>query len=71
MVGSLPHRPLPAPANVVGIPGTADFQDLLVFDDYGMITCPGAKRALDEFCAAHNETPLYLPTGQALLFRRP
>jgi O-methyltransferase len=44
---------------------------VLVFDDYGMISCPGAKRALDEFCAAQNETAIYLPTGQALLIRRP
>jgi O-methyltransferase len=43
---------------------------VMVFDDYGMITCPGAKRALDEFCAATAETPLYLPTGQCLLFAR-
>ncbi len=44
---------------------------VMVFDDYGMISCPGAKRALDEFCAASGETPIYLPSGQCLLFRSP
>jgi O-methyltransferase len=39
---------------------------VLVFDDYGMVTCEGAKIALDEFCAAHGQTPIYLPSGQCL-----
>jgi O-methyltransferase len=42
---------------------------VLVFDDYGMITCPGAKRAVDEFCAEKALAPFYLPTGQCLLFK--
>jgi O-methyltransferase len=42
---------------------------VMVFDDYGMLTCPGAKLALDEFCAAKGLTSLYLPSGQALLHK--
>jgi O-methyltransferase len=42
---------------------------VLVFDDYGMLTCEGAKIALDEFCAARGQTPIYLPSGQCLLSR--
>jgi O-methyltransferase len=42
---------------------------LLVFDDYGMITCPGAKQAVDEFFAEKPEYPCYLPTGQAVVVR--
>jgi O-methyltransferase len=44
---------------------------VMVFDDYGLITCAGAKIALDEFCAAHGEVPFYLPSGQCLLVRSP
>ncbi len=42
---------------------------VMLFDDYGIITCPGAKQAVDEFCAARGESAIYLPTGQALLYR--
>jgi len=44
---------------------------VMVFDDYGLITCAGAKIALDEFCAARGEVAIYLASGQALLFRSP
>jgi O-methyltransferase len=40
----------------------------IVFDDYGVPSCPGARQAIDEFCAAQRTHVLYLPTGQALLF---
>jgi len=44
---------------------------VMVFDDYGLITCAGAKIALDEFCAARGEVPIYLASGQCLLIRSP
>jgi O-methyltransferase len=43
----------------------------LVFDDYGVASCPGARRAVDEFFADRPETPIDLPTGQALVFKLP
>jgi O-methyltransferase len=42
----------------------------IVVDDYGFKTCPGAKKAVDEFAAAHPEFRLWhLMTGQAILVR--
>jgi O-methyltransferase len=41
----------------------------IVFDDYGFMSCPGARQAVDEFFAARPEVPLVLPTGQAVVFR--
>lgn len=40
----------------------------IVIDDYGFPSCPGAKQAVDEFCAAHGASVHYLMTGQALLY---
>lgn len=37
---------------------------MILFDDYGFETCPGAKKAVDEFFTP--EGVIYLPTGQAL-----
>ncbi len=42
---------------------------VIVFDDYGFPSCPGARRAVDEFFAAKPEVPLVLPTGQAVVVR--
>jgi O-methyltransferase len=42
---------------------------IMIFDDYGMITCPGAKLAVDTFFADKPEYPCYLPTGQAMVVR--
>jgi O-methyltransferase len=42
---------------------------VMVFDDYGMPTCPGAKLAVDTFFAETPEAPCYLPTGQAVVAR--
>ena len=37
---------------------------LIVFDEYGTEAWPGAKRAADEVCAAHNLTIEYLGFAQ-------
>jgi O-methyltransferase len=42
---------------------------MLIFDDYGFLSCPGAKKAVDEFFADKPEAPIYLPTGQCLVVR--
>lgn len=42
---------------------------VMVFDDYGFATCPGARSAVDEYFAASGTFPLILPTGQALVFK--
>ena len=43
---------------------------VIVCDDYGFSSCPGALRAVDEFAQSVGNPPLVLPTGQALLFAR-
>ena len=40
---------------------------MMLFDDYGFATCPGVRKAVDEFFADKSHKPLYLPTGQALV----
>jgi len=40
---------------------------IILFDDYGWLSCPGALEAVDEFFAQRDEVPLYLPTGQCLV----
>lgn len=42
---------------------------MLVFDDYGFISCPGAKMAVDQFFKDKPESPCYLPTGQCIVVR--
>lgn len=42
---------------------------VMLFDDYGFPTCPGARQAVDEFFAGTPFVPLVLPTGQAVVFR--
>lgn len=41
----------------------------ILFDDYGLPTCPGVKKAVDEFFLGNPEPPLRLPTGQAVATR--
>lgn len=42
---------------------------IMVFDDYGFPSCPGARAAVDEFFSDKPQVPLVLPTGQALVFK--
>ena len=44
---------------------------VIVFDDYGRPTCPGARKAVDEYFADKPETVLVLPTRQAIVTRLP
>lgn len=41
----------------------------MVVDDYGFVTCPGARAAVDEYFRALEARPLVLPTGQAVVFK--
>lgn len=42
---------------------------MVLFDDYGFSTCPGAKEAADEFFADKPERIAMLPTGQAFAIK--
>jgi O-methyltransferase len=44
---------------------------VIVFDDYGFPSCPGARRAVDEAFADKPEIPICLPTGQCLVVKLP
>jgi O-methyltransferase len=41
---------------------------VMVCDDYGFASCPGARRAVDEYFAGRADVPIELPSGQALIF---
>jgi O-methyltransferase len=43
---------------------------VLVFDDYGFPSCPGARKAVDEFFEDKVEIPFYLPSGQCWVVRK-
>jgi len=43
---------------------------IMIFDDYGWVGCPGAKKAIDEFFSNKPEHPCYLPTGQAIVIKQ-
>jgi len=42
----------------------------MLFDDYGFHSCPGARKAVDEFFADKPEIHLPLPTGQCLVVKK-
>ena len=42
---------------------------VILFDDYGFQSCPGARLAVDEFCHRHGLTPFVLPSGQAYVVK--
>ena len=44
---------------------------VLIFDDYGFPTCPGAKAAVDEFFKSKKEAVIYFNTGQAMIYKLP
>lgn len=45
---------------------------VMVFDDYGFRSCPGAKSAVDAFFSAKGREPvLHVATSQAIVIRRP
>jgi hypothetical protein len=41
---------------------------LIVCDDYGFETCPGARRAMDEYARDSAQPVVHLPTGQGVIF---
>jgi O-methyltransferase len=41
----------------------------MVFDDYAWSTCPGARRAVDEYFAGRGARPLVLQNGQAVVLK--
>lgn len=41
----------------------------MIFDDYGVGSCPGARQAVDEFFSDKDECPLVLYSGQAIVVR--
>jgi O-methyltransferase len=42
---------------------------IIVFDDYGFPSCPGAREAVDDFFRDKSSIPLCLHTGQAIVFK--
>lgn len=42
---------------------------IMVFDDYGLASCPGARAAVDEFFRNRPECPLALINGQCMVVR--
>ncbi|MBN1384112.1 MAG: class I SAM-dependent methyltransferase [Elusimicrobia bacterium] len=42
---------------------------IMIFDDYGILSCPGAKTGVDDFFSDKPENPCYLPTGQCTVFK--
>ena len=44
---------------------------LIVFDDYGFLSCPGVRKAVDDFFADKPIKPIYLPSGQAVFINLP
>ena len=42
----------------------------MICDDYGFVTCPGAKKAMDEFFEDKAEPVIMLTTGQAFIIKQ-
>lgn len=42
---------------------------IMIFDDYGFPSCPGAKQAVDNFFLDKNEQTICLPTGQCFIIK--
>lgn len=43
---------------------------VLLLDDYGFVTCPGARRAVDRYMQDKLERIIMCPTGQAFIVKR-
>lgn len=43
---------------------------VILCDDYGFVTCPGAKKAFDEYMEDKPEEIIHIPTGQCLVIRK-
>lgn len=43
---------------------------VIVFDDYGQVSCDGARQAIDEYFEDKQSVPLTLMTKQAVVFKR-
>jgi O-methyltransferase len=42
---------------------------IIVLDDYGFVSCPGVRKAVDEFFIDKPDLPLMFPSGQAMVVR--
>ncbi len=42
---------------------------IILFDDYGAPSCPGAKQAVEEFCSSAGIYEIYFTTGQAIIYK--
>ncbi len=42
---------------------------IILVDDYGFLSCPGVKSAVDKFFDDKLEVPVYLPSGQCLVIK--
>jgi O-methyltransferase len=43
---------------------------IMLFDDYGFITCPGVTHAIDDFFSDKPEPVIHSPTGQGFVIKR-
>ena len=43
---------------------------VIVMDDYGFLTCPGAHKAADEYMKDKTEHIIHLPTGQGIIIKQ-
>lgn len=43
---------------------------VMVFDDYGWYSCPGARKAVDEFFSSKLEKQIYFETGQCIVIKQ-
>ncbi len=43
---------------------------IILCDDYGFSSCPGAKDAMDEFFSSKKEQIVHVPTGQAFIIKQ-
>lgn len=43
---------------------------IMICDDYGFVTCPGAKKAMDDFYIDKTEPVIMLTTGQAFIIKQ-